>query len=154
MDPIRDKEQLELFLKTLTSDDQWDKTDAKQAGYAAMGLTRYKVNFQDTMVKTTDVDEFKEDIIEQTASSGSNINQGQPLQIMGISELEVKIENEAYVVLQNKHKKNIELQEKALTRAMGELKQMRALLTKHSETCEHMLAMSRARIFTFFKHHF
>ena len=66
------------------------------------------------------------------------------------AELEVKIENEAFLCLQNKNKKALETQEKAICRATGELKQLKALLTKKSETCEHTSALGKALKFPFY----
>lgn len=150
VDPVRDIAVLQKFLDTLKSDMDWDKDDPKQGGYLAMGLTRYHCNLQDTLVKTLDSDVYQEQVVEQTASSGVNINSVQLSLGSGSNDsptqIEVKVENELYHTLTNTWKKTFETQEKATSRALLELKTCRAFITKHVENAadEAVTTMGRA----------
>jgi hypothetical protein len=67
-----DRDLLDKFLATLTSDDNWDSKDQKQAGYKAMGLKRYAVDWTDTVIEGKEEDVLQESATTQTQSTASS----------------------------------------------------------------------------------
>jgi hypothetical protein len=115
-----DKILLERFLGKLKSDNEWDDTCQKQTGYKAMGLTRYHVNWADTVVQGREEDVVVEGVTSVT-QHGAVSSQ---LMIGDKPSIVIKVESPEFLELQ-KQIKVLAAGESRLTKLTSELQKLK-----------------------------
>ena len=90
-----DQEKLTKFLATLSSDKDWNLSNQKEAGYAAMGELRYQIDFSDTWKTKKDQDVEVEAVSASASGSGSSAG---PLALG--NKVQIKIESPEWMKLE------------------------------------------------------